>query len=49
MCFFLTGLGEDHFILRYPFLFVFNPDIDWRTTRLKGGPVHLKTIGFKRA
>ncbi len=49
MCFFLTRLGEDHFILGYPFLFIFNPDVDWRTIRLKGGPVHLKVIGFKRA
>ena len=48
MHFFLTGLREDHFILGYPFLFIFNPDVDWRTARLKGGPVYLKTIGFKR-
>ena len=27
--FFLTGLGKDHFILGYPFLFVFNLNVDW--------------------
>jgi len=28
MCFFLTGLGNNHFILGYPFLFAFNPAVD---------------------
>ncbi len=44
MCFYLTSLGTDRFILGYPFLFVFNLDIDWRAARLKGGAVDVETI-----
>ena len=28
MCFLLTSLSNDHFILDYPFLFAFNPVVD---------------------
>jgi len=29
MKFYLTRLGKDYFILGYPFLFMFNPFMDW--------------------
>jgi hypothetical protein len=34
MRFYLTGLREDCFILGYPFLYFFNPDVDWRGAKL---------------
>jgi len=46
MHFFLTGLGNDHFILGYPFLFAFNPAVDWRAGQLTRGLVWLETIQF---
>lgn len=49
MKFYLTDLGEDRFILGYPFLYAFNPNVDWRGARLRGGPVRLETAGFKKA
>jgi len=49
MKFFLTDLGKDHFILGYPFLFTFNPGIDWRAAKLEGGGIRLETIGFRKA
>jgi hypothetical protein len=36
MKFYLTSLGNDRMILGYPFLWYFNPTIDWRTAKLKG-------------
>ena len=36
MKFYLTSLGNDRIILGYPFLWYFNPEIDWRTAQLKG-------------
>ncbi len=49
MQFFLTNLGKDCFILGYPFLYTFNPDMDWRRVVLKGGEVCLETVGFRQA
>ena len=49
MKFFLTDLGRDRFILGYPFLFAFNPEIDWKAAKLKGGNVRLEAIGFQKA
>jgi hypothetical protein len=49
MRFFLTDLGQDRFILGYPFLFAFNPEVDWRAAKLKGGTVRLETTGFQCA
>ena len=49
MKFYLTNLGKDWFILGYPFLFAFNPDVDWRRVILKGGEVGLEAIGFQQA
>ena len=39
MRFYLTSLEEDDFILGYLFLYLFNPDIDWRKERLVEGLV----------
>jgi len=49
MKFFLTNLGKDQFILGYPFLFVFNLDVDWRRAKLCRGAVGIETVGFQRA
>lgn len=49
MCFFLMGLGKDQFILGYPFLFVFNPNVDWGRAWLIGEKVHLETVSFQMA
>jgi hypothetical protein len=49
MRFYLTDLRKDCFILGYPFLFVFNPNIDWRRGELKGGVIRLETAGFRQA
>jgi len=46
MKFYLTGLGGDCFILEYPFLYFFNPDVDWRGAKLWEGAVQLETIRF---
>jgi hypothetical protein len=34
MQFYLTSLGGDSFILGYPFLYIFNPAIDWWRAQL---------------
>ena len=39
-------LGKDCFILGYPFLFTFNPEVDWRAAKLKGGLIMLETVRF---
>ena len=44
MKFYLTSLGNDRMILGYPFLWYFNPEIDWRTAQLKG-QVTIETLG----
>ena len=49
MRFFLTGIGNDHFILGYPFLFAFNPQIDWKKGHILGPATKISTIGFKQA
>jgi hypothetical protein len=36
MKFYLISLGNDYMILGYPFLWYFDPTIDWRTAKLKG-------------
>ena len=46
MRFFLTNLGDDRFILGYPFLYVFDLEVDWRNARLKGGNLEIETMGF---
>ena len=49
MRFFLTGIEKDHFILGYPFLFAFNPQIDWKKGHILGPATKISTIGFKQA
>ena len=44
--FYLTSLGKEHFILGYPFLREFNPDIDWENREIKDGSVEIKTLSF---
>ena len=46
MRFYLTNLGKDCFILGYPFLWEFNPRIDWKTGRLLEGNVEIETMRF---
>ena len=45
--FFITDLGKDRIILRYPFLEAFNLQMDWTKGRLKGGPVTIQSMIFK--
>jgi len=34
--FYVTDIGQDDFILGYPFLEASNPDVDWRNSRIDG-------------
>ena len=47
--FYIANLGADRFILGFPWLYEFNPDIDWRKHTANGLPLHLcptaKTAG----
>src|SRR6266850_2012163 len=49
MRFFITDTGEDHFILGYPFLSAFNPQVDWSKGQILGPMTNVLTIEFKRA
>ena len=49
MRFFLTGIGKDLFILGYPFLFAFNPQINWKKGHILGLVTKISTIEFKQA
>ena len=40
--FYITNLGIDRFILGFPWLYEFNPDIDWRQHTANGLPLHLR-------
>jgi len=42
--FFVSNLGKDRFILRYPWFRKFNPDIDWANAKLRGPQVKIETI-----
>ena len=44
MKFYLTNIGKERFILGYPFLWAFNPAIDWRTGEIQGGGIEISTI-----
>ena len=39
--FYIANLGTDRFILGFPWLYEFNPDIDWRQHTANGLPLHL--------
>jgi hypothetical protein len=43
--FFITNLGNDHLIFRYPWLEEFAPQIDWKNRTILGPPVKLTTTG----
>jgi hypothetical protein len=49
MKFFLTNIGKERFILGYPFLRTFNPEINWETGELKGKKIGLSTLSFRKA
>ncbi len=42
--FYVTDLGSDRMILRYPWLCTFNPNIDWPNCKLIGPPVKIETL-----
>jgi hypothetical protein len=48
MKFYLTLIGKEHFILSYPFLEVFNPEINWKEGELRG-KIGIETLSFKKA
>ena len=39
--FYIANLGTDRFILGFPWLYEFNPDIDWRQHTANRPPLHL--------
>jgi hypothetical protein len=45
--FFIMSLGKDRMILGYPFLWVFNPNIDWAEGKINEGKVTLQSTCFK--
>ena len=40
--FYIANLGTDRFILGFPWLYEFNPEIDWRQHTANGLPLHLR-------
>jgi hypothetical protein len=44
--FYITSLGKDRIILGYPFLYDFNPKINWKTGKVSGEPVQLQSSRF---
>ena len=42
--FYITNLGKDHFIFRYPWCQEFQPEIDWANSKLKGPRMKVKTL-----
>jgi Retroviral aspartyl protease len=45
--FFIMNLGADRVLLGYPWLYEFNPQIDWTKATVGGGQVHLKEQGVR--
>ena len=45
--FFIASLGKDSIILGYPFLYVFNPMMNWQKGVLSGGEVSIQTPRYK--
>ena len=48
MKFYLTSISKERFILGYPFLETFNPEIDWKNGNI-GGQVEIETLSFRKA
>jgi hypothetical protein len=44
--FYITALGKDRIILGYPFLYDFNPKINWKTGKVLGEPVQLQSSRY---
>jgi Reverse transcriptase (RNA-dependent DNA polymerase) len=44
--FYITSLGQDRIILGYPFLYKFNPNINWRQGKICGKPVLLQSMKY---
>ena len=44
--FYIASLGKESIILRYPFLYVFNPTIDWQQGKLPE-ELHIQTTRYK--
>jgi hypothetical protein len=44
MPFYVTDLGNDHFIFGYPWCQDFKPEIDWENSILKGPKIKVKTL-----
>ena len=44
--FYITSLGKDRIILGYPFLWYFNPKIDWHSGKVLGDPIQLQSIHY---
>ena len=49
MRYFIANTGEDHFILRHPFLSAFNPQVDWSTGQILGLTIDILTVEYKQA
>jgi len=49
MRFFLTNLGDDRFILGYPFLYIFDLKVSWKDGWLREGNLEIETMGFQEA
>jgi len=45
--FYITDLGKDRLILGYPFLRMFNPQIDWVKGKLKEGKLQIQSTLYK--
>ena len=45
--FFIASLGKDSIILGYPFLYVFNPTMNWQKGVLSGGEVSIQMPRYK--
>jgi Retroviral aspartyl protease len=43
--FYITNLGEDRIILGYPWLWEFDPQINWKEGKVQGPPIKLSTTG----
>ena len=44
---YVTNLGQDHFIFRYPWCQEFKPDIDWENSAFKGPKIKVETLLFR--
>jgi len=44
--FYVTNLGQDRFILGYPWFREFQPDIDWANGMLRGPTIQMETLLF---